>query len=261
MAAMALPALAQAPAILPSAAATISGNVSIADKAPLVTWLGLQVAKPDDGVRAQLPDLPQGIGFVVRSLDAKGPAAAAGIQAYDVIWKMDGQLLVNEGQFATLLRLKSPGDSVVFETFRGGKALVQPVVLAGVSVQLLQVAGPFAGTLEVSGESGPMRIIHPGSRTASLNLSDGIATLRRGEDGDQLEIVTRDGKEVFRGVLPAGEELPAVPEAWRKRVVLLRKGLEQALNGGLAPVRAPRQRVFPAQPAPAAEPAPPSHPE
>src|SRR6476646_7894543 len=75
-------------------------------------WLGFRVTKPDDTTRAHLPDLPAGIGFVILTVDAKGPAEACGLQPRDVIWKFGDQLLVNEAQLVTLLRLRKPGEVV-----------------------------------------------------------------------------------------------------------------------------------------------------
>lgn len=255
---MTLPSMAEPPAGSPAPApAHVSPSVPVPDEkspspsqaTPVVAWLGVEVTKPDDGVRAQLPELPQGIGFVVRSVDAKGPAASSGLLPYDVIWKMDGQLLVNEGQFATLLRLKSPGDCATFELYRGGKPLIQPVVLVGVPLSGPHAAGSGAENMHLTGDPSSMRVIHPGLRTATLDLTEGKATLRRTDAGDLLEINAPEGGGIFRGVLPPGDDLTPVPAAWRARVALLRKGLAQALDGGLAPVRPPRQRVFlPAHP-------------
>ena len=83
--------------------------------------LGVSLQKPDPMVTAQLPDLPVGIGFLVTAVDDGGPAAQAGVQVHDVIWKMGDQMLVNEAQMAALLRLHQPGDKVVFSAFRSGK--------------------------------------------------------------------------------------------------------------------------------------------
>ncbi len=86
-------------------------------------WLGLRVAKPDKSITVHVPSLPPGIGFVVISTDEGGPARAAGIREYDLLWKLGDQMLVNEAQLAALLRLSKPGDEVVLSGFRGGKPL------------------------------------------------------------------------------------------------------------------------------------------
>ena len=86
-------------------------------------WLGLKVSKPDETITAHVPSLPPGIGFVVKSIDEGGPAQAAGLTEFDLLWKFGDQMLVNEAQLATLLRLSKPGEEVVISGFRGGKPL------------------------------------------------------------------------------------------------------------------------------------------
>jgi S1-C subfamily serine protease len=75
-------------------------------------WLGFHVSKPDESITAHLPALPPGIGFVIRLLGVGGPAENAGLRNFDVLWKFEDQMLVNEGQLAALLRLRKPGDEV-----------------------------------------------------------------------------------------------------------------------------------------------------
>jgi S1-C subfamily serine protease len=58
-------------------------------------WLGLQVSKPDPSMTSQLPSLPQGIGFVIASVDEDGPAQTAGLKKFDLLWKLGDQMLVN----------------------------------------------------------------------------------------------------------------------------------------------------------------------
>ena len=92
-------------------------------------WLGLSVSKPDAVTTTQLPELPQGVGFVVNGITEGGPAEKAGIRKHDLFWKMNDQMLVNEGQLATLLRLSAPGDEVTVSLFREGKSLDFKVTL------------------------------------------------------------------------------------------------------------------------------------
>ena len=82
-------------------------------------WLGLQLDKATPSMSAQIPALPPGIGFVIKSIDPQGPAEAAKCRLFDVVWKMGDQLLVNEAQLATLLRLHKPGEEITFAVFRG----------------------------------------------------------------------------------------------------------------------------------------------
>ena len=60
---------------------------------------------------------------MVKSIDDGGPAQAAGLTEFDLLWKIGDQMLVNEAQLATLLRLSKPGEEVILAGFRGGKPL------------------------------------------------------------------------------------------------------------------------------------------
>jgi len=211
---------------------------------PPRAWLGLQVDKPDATITAHLPSLPPGIGFVIRSVDAAGPAKAAGLRELDVLWKIGEQMLVNEGQLAALLRLSKPGDEITLSGFRAGKPLEvklkldeAPVMKRPFPVELLDSA-ILPGSC-----GGPQRVINVGDRTASYTTDEGRAVIRR--EGE-LYKVTIQGPEdalIFAGDMPVDGSLDMVPEAWRRRVHALRRGLDHALEGRTIPERQPRPRV------------------
>lgn len=60
---------------------------------------------------------------------ADGPAGKAGIQAGDVITKIDATVLRNEGDLAVALIKSSPGQQVRVELYRGGKKMTVTVTL------------------------------------------------------------------------------------------------------------------------------------
>jgi len=96
------------------------GRVAPGGKIQLRTWLGIGTDEVGDDVRAQLP-LAEGMGVIVRHVDADSPAAKAGIQANDILVKLDDQLLVNPAQLGQLIRLHKAGDVVVLAGLRKGK--------------------------------------------------------------------------------------------------------------------------------------------
>jgi S1-C subfamily serine protease len=116
---------------------TTEGQVPRAPQA----WLGLRVAKPDEAITVHVPSIPPGVGFVVKSIDPGGPAQAAGLLELDLLWKFGDQMLVNEAQLATLLRLEKPGAEVVISGFRGGKPLEVKLKLGQTPV----LNKPFSG--------------------------------------------------------------------------------------------------------------------
>ncbi|MFD0894243.1 PDZ domain-containing protein [Luteolibacter ambystomatis] len=213
-------------------------------------WLGFSLAKPDETTRSHLPDLPLGMGFTIQAVEAKGPAALAGLQPLDVIWKFGDQFLVNESQLAVLLRQKHPGDTVNLALFRSGRALELPVIIGSYPLNRPLPIGPVENVLMREDDGLVTRIINRESRTASLALDDGRASLKRIADGKgyELRIIDATGELVFNGNLPADCDVSAVPEAWRIRVKALRRGLDNALDGRMESVRPPRPRVIPPQP-------------
>lgn len=211
-------------------------------------WLGFRVTKPDETTRAHLPELPAGIGFVILSVDSKGPAETSGLQAKDVVWKFGDQLLVNEAQLVTLLRLKKPGEVVPLAVFRSGRSLEIPLTLGTFPLNRPLGIGPELDAAVIPGEGPRWYSTNPENRTATLVTDGGKAVLKRNSDGSGYELEIRDSVDalVFNGNLPASGDTAAVPEAWRRRVCVVRRGLDNVLDGKMENVRPPRPRVVPA---------------
>ena len=209
-------------------------------------WLGLRVAKPDATVAAQLPSLPPGIGFLVKSLDEGGPAQVAGLLEMDLLWKIGDQMLVNEAQLATLLRLSKPADEVVLSAFRGGKPLEVRLKLGEAPVLQQPFPGEMveAAILPDSG-SGPMRVVNVAEKTASFSGDEGKATVHRDAGIHVVKIEGPQGETIFTGEISKDADLDRMPEAWQRRVRVLCRTLDRALEGGMIQQRQPRPRVVP----------------
>lgn len=212
-------------------------------------WLGLEVSKPDESITAHLPSLPPGIGFVVRTIDKDGPAAAAGLREFDIIWKIGDQMLVNEGQLAALLRLSKPGEELRISGFRSGKPVELTLKLGQVPASKRTFPGELVeAAILPGGCGGPMRVVNIQEKSATFSTSDGRIEVRR--VGSIYQVLIRGPKDepVFDGPLPPDGSLDAIPEDWRRRVNALRRGLDQALDGRIMPLRQPRPRVVPPSP-------------
>lgn len=86
-------------------------------------WLGISgVPAPADRLAGEA------FGVVVR--EVQGPAAAAGLQADDVIVALEGQPLSSMDAFAAAIRQKKPGDAISLRVLRGGAAVEVEVTLA-----------------------------------------------------------------------------------------------------------------------------------
>lgn len=117
--------------------------------APKVTYLGVMLSEPDTGFGAgagggdsgggaeglgglgggqpgagqpAASGLPAGTGLTVTGVTPDSPAAKAGLQAGDVLAKLNDQVLVNNGQFTTLVRNMKEGDVVKLAVVRNGEA-------------------------------------------------------------------------------------------------------------------------------------------
>lgn len=210
--------------------------------------LGLTVSKPDDTTATQLPSLPPGIGFVVSELEAKGPAEQAGVRVFDLLWKMNEQMLVNEGQLATLLRLSKPGDQVTLSVFREGKSLDLKVKLGETKDDGALVIRNMLNDSVMRKEDGALRIVNIEQKKAAFSNENGTAEVYRVESGDAVRIVDTEGNVVFEAVVKGRPELSMVPDGWRRQVCALRRGLDHALSAKAAPMRQPRPRIVPPAP-------------
>jgi hypothetical protein len=228
--------------------------VAVAKQPVGEAWLGLSVSKPDDVTTTQLPALPPGIGFVVKEIAAGGPAEQAGVRKHDLLWKMGEQMLVNEGQLATLLRLAAPGDKVTLSVFREGKSLDLKVTLgegrAGDGEEMRRMLEDSV----IRPDDGAIRIMDLEEKKAVVTDSRGSAEVTRRDDGDFVRIVDTDGKLLYEGIAGDRPELSTIPEGWRKQVCAMRRGLDHALSATPAPMRQPRPRIVmpTAEPPPAA---------
>lgn len=209
-------------------------------------WLGLKVVKPDETITAHLPALPPGVGFVIKSVDAAGPAEAGGVRELDLIWKIGDQMLVNEAQLATLLRLSKPGEEIILSGFRAGKPLELKVKLGEAPLLTAPFPSDLAESVILSGESGgPMRVVNVAERSASFSAEDGTAVVQLEENAYHVTIHGPDEKLIFKGEFPPKDDFGKAPEAWHKRLCALRRGLDKTLEGGIVTPRQPRPRVVP----------------
>jgi hypothetical protein len=226
--------------------AALPSSSSPAVRAPRV-WLGLGVEKPHVTIAAQVRGLQQGVGFIVKSIDPGGPAELAGLREDDLLETLGDQKLINEAQLATLLRLEKPGSEVVLGYFRGGERFEAKVKLAEAPlVQPPMIHEMVEAAILPSALDGPLRVVNVAEKSANYTAADGRVRLAR--DGEAYHVIIHDtaGKLIFEGDFPAKDvNFEKAPQDWRRRLVALRRGLDQTLQGGVAPSRQPRPRVVP----------------
>ncbi len=153
------------------------------------TWLGIAADEVGADLRAQLP-LAEGEGVIVRHVEEDSPAAKAGIQANDILTKLDDQILVNGGQLGQLVRMHKDGDTVTLAGLRKGQALTFQATLAthadggdaGPSVQIIRLGGDGAGLrMELPEELRKLLEAGAGATIFSTNITIRTSTRRKGE--------------------------------------------------------------------------------
>ena len=90
--------------------------------------LGVHVNPVSQAMRTQL-QLPEGVGILIEYVVEDSGAADAGLKQYDVLHKLDDQVLINSAQLAVLVRMRKPDSKVTFSVIRDGKVMAVEVVL------------------------------------------------------------------------------------------------------------------------------------
>ena len=97
-------------------AAVLSGDV----KTEKAAFLGVSGSPLTPALREQLK-LPTGVGMVIDFVESNSPAESAGLKQYDILHKLDNQLLINAHQLAVLVRLHKPGEEVSLTVIHQGQ--------------------------------------------------------------------------------------------------------------------------------------------
>lgn len=198
-------------------------------------WIGISTSPAAPVLRHQLR-LPEGIGLVVDFVQPKSPADEAGVRQYDLLEKLDDQLLVNAEQFAVLVRTFKPGDEVKLTLFREGKRQTLGVKLAEHQVPPIPGIIQFQPRPELpnnfwqhfnSGatprwQATPMPAAPPGGvgaigREDSLAWVDGnqVLTITKVDGHSFVTALDKSGKVLYRSPIDTEAQRAAVPREVR----------------------------------------------
>ncbi len=97
------------------------------------------------------PGLPPGTGLTVSGITPGSPAEKAGLQTGDVLARLNDQILVNPGQFTTLIRTMKEGESVKLAILRKGEPSTVEATLASREEEATPVARSFSWHAAPSG--------------------------------------------------------------------------------------------------------------
>jgi hypothetical protein len=107
----------------------------------MITILGVETSRVSDALRNQI-DIPEGVGLTISHIAENTGAANSDLQQYDILLKVDEQIIINQEQLSTYIRSKNPGDKVKVEILRKGKKQTLSVELSEREAPRNQRFGP-----------------------------------------------------------------------------------------------------------------------
>ena len=170
--------------------------------------------------------LPEGVGLVVDFVEDDSPAKAAGVRQYDILKKIDDQILVNAQQLAVLIRSHKAGEEVKVLLVRGGKEQTVTAKLAerpgkplGDMFIFDQPNANWAQRSVVVPNQRPQRQDRnrnetgSGRRTMSVwRDNDMTITISEGEgQARHVKAADKSGKTIFEGDLKNDEDRAKLP--------------------------------------------------
>jgi hypothetical protein len=196
-------------------------------------WIGISTAPASPVLRRQLK-LPEGTGLVVDFVQPKSPADEAGIKQYDLLEKLDDQLLVNSDQFAVLVRTFKPGHEVKLALFREGQRQTLNVKLAehelprlGDPLQFQEFTPPqpFPNVPALHPMRGSVELFGADRPESSLTWLDGklVVTITTKDGHSRLSTLDHpSGKVIDSWPIDTDEQRSALPKAIRERLARLK---------------------------------------
>jgi hypothetical protein len=203
------------------------GGVLMLDGRPATeraAFLGVAVANVSPELREQLK-LQRGVGLVVNHVEAGSPAEAAGVKRFDVLERLDDQILVEPRQFAVLIRLHKAGDEVKLTLVRQAQPVTVTAKLAEKDLPSLEESRIPARTLPFpKGKGGdpftyvPAATIKPGQ--LGVAWSDGELNIDLLQDhGRRIVARNKAGDVLFEGAIDTPEELQKIPEMLKAKAL------------------------------------------
>ncbi len=117
-------------ALLPAALLlSLTANAEAAELARRA-FMGIGMAAVPEAIRTE-NKLASGEGIIVERVIPGSSAEAAGLQARDIVLKLDGETIRSTGDVAAAIRRKRAGDSLTLSLLRAGKPMEQKVGLIG----------------------------------------------------------------------------------------------------------------------------------
>lgn len=218
------------------------------------SYLGVGTSSPPEALQRQL-QLKPGLGLVVEQVEPGSPAEQAGVKQFDVLQKLNDQLLVNPEQLLVLVRTFKAGDQVKLTVIREGKAQELTATLVERDVPPVRLSFTQPNVLQVNtARETPEQLdlaevltMLPAPENPYVAAEGDVLFLKGGEGGDgerrveavsvmiednvhRMLINTKDGKKhlrvedksdggvVFDGPIQTEDELGKVPTDVRDKI-------------------------------------------
>ena len=165
-----------------------------------VTFLGVG-ASPAPAVLTHQLHLPADFGLVIDEVVPEGPADKAGLKEFDLLQKLDDQLLVDDQQLTALIHSHKPGEEITLTVIREGKPLTLKAKL-GEHEEVAQGDDPHRFMLQFGLPPGA-----EGAGPAAIKAMSRLAPELRGPEGWKLPPMPS------QPVPPGGGAVVSPPEA------------------------------------------------
>jgi len=217
-------------------------------------YLGVSTSSVPGSLREQMK-LQRGFGLVVDTVEETSGAGEAGILQFDILQKLNDQLLINTQQLSVLVRSMKPGEKVAVTILRGGQPMNVDVTL---KEKELPVLGESSGGMtfdaplaEWSGqfkfpEIEELRMAPNG--TANLTrifseddaaegssvYSDSEMTLTVTSKDDDKTLVAKDaqGTTLYDGPIATEEQKKALPAKVAEKLAKFESRIEKIKGDG-----------------------------
>jgi len=214
-------------------------------------YLGVTTS-PVAGALREHMKLQRGFGLVVDTVEETSAAGQAGIQQFDILQKLNDQLLINTQQLSVLIRSMKPNDKVSITLLRGGQSSTVDVTLQEKELPVLgEASGGFGGefwtteapmgaaraafpavnSIELS-PAGELQLFRSFADEASSSqsvYSDSEMSLTISGTGDErtLEAKDADGTVLFEGPIATDDQRKTLPDKVAEKLTKFESRLEK----------------------------------
>lgn len=144
---------------------------------------------------------------------------------------------VRDKESGMLVQISEPREEILMmpvSEFYKGPVLKKPVL------------GEMVETATLPTESnGPLRVVNVAEKSASFSADEGKAVVRREGDVYKVKINGPKDEVIFDGDVSLADKPDKLPVDWHRRIQVLCRTLDQALDGNMMPQRQPQPRVVP----------------